>query len=162
MIQHFWLALVLMTGLCTSLCHAKKSTLPIPRFVTLKANKVNFHVGPGTDYPTEWQYTRKGLPVEIIAEFGHWRLLRDIKGNQGWVHRSLLSGKRNVLVTESGVCQIHDEPNAETAVMGQVEKGVICKVVKCQKAWCYVQVAGVKGWIKRKNIWGTYPHEVKF
>ena len=142
--------------------YAQKSTLPIPRFVSLKADKVNFHVGPGTDYPTEWQYTRKGLPVEVIAEFGHWRLLRDIKGSQGWVHRSLLSGKRHVIVTSAETCKIFEEPNKETAVLGMLEKGVICKVLKCQKTWCYIQIEDIKGWVRRKDIWGTYPHEVKF
>lgn len=158
MIHRLWLALVLFTGFC----YGQKSTLPVPRFVTLKADKVNFHIGPGTDYPTEWQYTRKGLPVEVIAEFGYWRLLRDLKGNQGWVHRSLLSGRRNVIVTFGKVCKLYDEPNAETTVVGKLEKGVICKVLKCQKSWCQVQVAGVKGWVVRQHIWGVYPHEVKF
>lgn len=145
-----------------SIVFAQKSTLPIPRFVSLKAAAVNFHVGPGTDYPTDWQYVRKSLPVEVIAEFGHWRLLRDVKGNQGWVHRNLLSGKRTALITGDKICLLYDEPNTETAIVAKLEKNVICQLKECRKDWCYVEINRIKGWIKRKNTWGTYAHELEF
>ena len=65
--------------------------LPVPRFVTLRADEVNLRTGPGEQYPIEWIYVRAGLPVEIIAEFGNWRRIRDFEGIEGWVFHSLLS-----------------------------------------------------------------------
>ncbi|MET0407983.1 MAG: SH3 domain-containing protein, partial [Hyphomicrobium sp.] len=53
------------------------SGLPVPRFVSLKSDRVNLRNGPGTDYPTGWVYRRAGLPVEVIKEFETWRQVRD-------------------------------------------------------------------------------------
>src|ERR1700754_4996420 len=44
------------------------SGLPLPRFVSLKADKINVHVGPAKTYDVTWIYNRSGLPVEITAE----------------------------------------------------------------------------------------------
>src|SRR3954453_23165239 len=74
------------------------SGLPLPRFVSLKTDKINVHVGPGKTYDVTWIYTRTGLPVEITAEFENWRRIRDGEGAEGWVYHSLLSGRRTGMV----------------------------------------------------------------
>ena len=56
------------------------SGLPVPRFVSLKSDRVNMRKGPGTDYPTAWVYRRAGLPLEVIKEFEGWRQVRDADG----------------------------------------------------------------------------------
>src|SRR5262249_34893678 len=66
--------------------------LPVPRFVSLKADEVNARVGPGSDYAIAWVFRRAGLPVEIVAEFENWRQVRDSGGGTGWVASSLVSG----------------------------------------------------------------------
>ena len=76
-----------------------KSGLPIPRFVSLKAGRVNVRVGPGEDYKVSWVFTKPALPVEVIQEFDTWRRIRDSDGAVGWVFHSLLSGKRTAVVT---------------------------------------------------------------
>ena len=80
---------------------ARNSGLPLPRFVSLRADEVNMRTGPGVQYPVEWVYKRQGLPAEIIAEFGTWRKVRDWQGTQGWIHQSMLSGKRNFIIMEN-------------------------------------------------------------
>ena len=35
------------------------SGLPVPRFVTLKSDKVNMRVGPGREYQLTWVYTKR-------------------------------------------------------------------------------------------------------
>jgi len=74
------------------------SGLPMPRFVSLKADEVNVRKGPGWDHAVAWIFRRAGLPVEVIAEFDVWRQVRDSEGATGWVIGSLLSGRRTVLV----------------------------------------------------------------
>src|SRR6185437_12015887 len=74
------------------------SGLPIPRFVSLKSDKVNVRGGPNRDQEVRWVYTRAGMPVEITAEFENWRRIRDWEGSEGWVYHSLLSGKRTAVV----------------------------------------------------------------
>src|SRR5579871_5533046 len=72
--------------------------LPLPRYVSLKSDKVNLREGPSKDHRTTWIFERAGLPVEITAEFDTWRKIRDSEGSEGWVLHSLLSGRRTALV----------------------------------------------------------------
>ena len=69
------------------------SGLPLPRFVSLKASQANLRIGPGTTYPVEWTYVKRGLPLEIIQEYDNWRRVRDADGTEGWVSQALLSGR---------------------------------------------------------------------
>ena len=45
------------------------SGLPVPRFVSLKSDRVNLRNGPSTEYPTGLVFRRAGLPLEVIKEF---------------------------------------------------------------------------------------------
>jgi SH3-like domain-containing protein len=74
------------------------SGLPLPRFVSLKATRVNLRIGPGRDYAVAWLYTRPGVPMEVIQEYDNWRRVRDAEGTEGWVYQSLLSGDRTATV----------------------------------------------------------------
>jgi hypothetical protein len=76
--------------------------LPLPRFVTLKADKVNVRRGPSSEHPVAFVFQRKGLPVEITAEFENWRKIRDSDGAEGWILQSMLSGRRNAYRGRSG------------------------------------------------------------
>ncbi len=76
--------------------------LPVPRYVSLKTDRVNLREGPSKDHRTAWVYQRAGLPVEIIAEYETWRRIRDSEGTEGWVLHSLLSGRRTALVQPWG------------------------------------------------------------
>src|SRR5882724_5323489 len=77
---------------------AAASGLPLPRFVSLKADKVNLRAGPTRDHDVTWVFTRAGLPVEITAESENWRRIRDSEGTEGWVYHSMLSGRRTGVV----------------------------------------------------------------
>jgi SH3-like domain-containing protein len=74
------------------------SGLPVPRFVSLKSDRVNVRSGPNKDQDVRWVYTHAGMPVEITAEFENWRRIRDWEGAEGWVYHSLLSGRRSAVV----------------------------------------------------------------
>jgi SH3-like domain-containing protein len=145
------------------------SGLPVPRFVSLKADRVNLRTGPGTEYPTAWVFRRAGLPLEVVKEFESWREVRDSEGTTGWVLQSLLSGRRTALVApwelkKSGGAPaqipIHnsDSENARTVVM--VEAGVIANVHVCDGRWCQVSIEGYRGYLPQKQLWGVYEGEV--
>ena len=74
----------------------------MPRYVSLKTDRVNLREGPSKDHRTAWVFQRAGLPVEIIAEYETWRRIRDAEGTEGWVLHSLLSGRRTALVMPLG------------------------------------------------------------
>jgi len=132
--------------------------LPVPRFVSLAADEVNVRAGPSTDYPIEWVYVRGGVPVEIVAEFDNWRRVRDRDGEEGWVHHSLLSGKRTAVVT-GGLRTLFRTPDTAGVPVLQAEAGVIGMLLACEGAWCRMEIQGRRGWLHRDEIWGSYPDE---
>jgi SH3-like domain-containing protein len=140
--------------------------LPVPRFVTLRADEVNVRTGPGSRYPVEWVFARKGMPVEIVAEFDTWRRIRDIDGVEGWVHQSLLQGRRGLIVTGSGTQPVRIEPSDDAAMAAEAEAGVVGRLLACPgpgedgAGWCWVDLSGTRGWMHRDAIWGIYPTEV--
>ncbi len=138
------------------------SGLPIPRFVSLRSDEANIRTGPGEQYPIKWTYQREGLPLEITAEFHHWRRVRDWQGTEGWMHSSMLSGRRSFMVIGDGKSvPLRNEANPAARVVAQVEPKVVGRIDQCPKGsdWCRVKVDDVKGWIERRAMWGIYPNE---
>ena len=136
----------------------KRTGLPLPRFASLRAGEVYMRAGPGTRYPVEWIYRRRGLPVQIIAEFDTWRKVRDWNGTVGWVHRAMLSGRR-MAITLANDTVLRRNPAADAPAVARSEPGVIARILKCANAWCRIEARGVKGWVPRSALWGTLPGE---
>jgi SH3-like domain-containing protein len=138
------------------------SGLPLPRFVSLKADKVNMHVGPGKSYEVKWRYQRAGLPVEITGEYENWRRIRDFDGTEGWVYHSLLSGRRTAMVmlrNKDEFIAVHARPNVESAVTAHLQSGVLGTVRRCANGWCRLVGDGFDGWLPQERLWGVYPNE---
>jgi len=134
------------------------SHLPLPRFASLRSDEVNMRAGPGTRYPIEWVLTREAMPVEITEEYEVWRHVRDPSGDEGWVHRNGLSGKRMVIVT--GVHDLHDNPDDASSVVAHLEDGAMGQLLSCKKEWCRLKFEGIKGYLPKSEFWGAYPGEV--
>jgi SH3-like domain-containing protein len=139
---------------------AGTSGLPIPRFVSLKAEEVNVRTGPGTRYPIQWIYRRQGMPVEVVEEFDYWRKIRDIEGTSGWVHKSMLDGRRHALVKGKEARTVRLAPEAAAKPLLKVEPMVTARLVECTKDWCRLQISGRKGWMEKKHLWGVYAGEL--
>jgi len=138
------------------------SGLPVPRFVSLKVDRVNVRGGPDKDHDVSWIYTRVGWPVEITAEFENWRRIRDSDGSEGWVYHSLLSGKRMAAVqlkSKTDLAPLHAKPDAESAVLARLQSGVLGSVKHCNGSWCRLTGDGFDGWIEQQRLWGVYPDE---
>ena len=130
----------------------------LPRFVSLRSDQVNLRVGPGENYPIEWVLTRKEMPVEIIKEFEHWRMIHDWQGTAGWVHERMVSVKRTVAV-KGGIRALHRLPDPASQIVARAEPGVFAHLIECRGAWCRIEAAGISGWLLRSDIWGVYPNE---
>src|SRR5271163_2071582 len=136
--------------------------LPMPRFASLKTDRVNLREGPSKDHATKWVYERAGLPVEITAEFEIWRKVRDSEGVEGWVLHSLLSGRRTALVTPNKKgenSKIYARASASAELAATLQAGVIVNVRNCDGSWCLVDGDGFKGYIEQVKLWGVYPDE---
>jgi SH3-like domain-containing protein len=130
-----------------------RSGFAVPRYVSLKVGKANGRVGPSTKHKILWQYRRKGLPLIVVAETDTWRKVRDIKGDESWVHRPALSGIRNVITTEEATIHKNASVNAET--MALTEKDTLLRLEECRKNWCKVSYEKIQGWIQRSEVWGA-------
>lgn len=143
--------------------HFDKGTatgLPLPRFISLLSNDVNMRVGPGFQYPIEWVYKRRGLPIEVEREFDVWRLVRAPDGGRGWVHESTVSGVRTFIVV-GGDQDLRRAPAEKAPVMAVLDAGVIGVIRRCKAEddWCQVQVEGRSGYLRREDFWGTFAGE---
>ena len=149
-------------GAAEALSVGTVSKLPIPRFVSLKADRVNLREGPSKEHRTSWVFQRSGLPVEITAEFETWRRIRDAEGAEGWVLHSLLSGRRTALVspwTKDGALPLFQKANAKSDVEAQLQPGVLASVKSCDGTWCRINGTGFDGFIPQDKLWGVYPNE---
>lgn len=140
------------------------SGLPLPRFVSLKSERVNVRSGPNKDNDVNWIYTRVGLPVEIIAEYDNWRRIRDWEGAEGWVLHSLLSGRRTALVSAAAksiddFVPLHASADKQSAITARLQSGVLASVKHCAGNWCRITGQGYDGWIEQERLWGVYPGE---
>ncbi|CAA6604447.1 conserved exported hypothetical protein [Rhodospirillaceae bacterium LM-1] len=156
------LALAVMAGISVPvLAQQSASGLPLPRFVSLRAEEVNLRTGPGVRYPIEWVITKRELPVEIIAEFDTWRKIRDAQGTDGWVHQTMLTGRRTMLVIGNGIRKLRRTDADEAAPLANVQSGVIGRLLQCPRnsQFCRVEVDGYQGWLKRDEFWGVYSGE---
>ncbi len=138
------------------------SGLPVPRFVSLGADDINVRNGPGTEHPILWKFTRRGLPVEIIAETRHWRRIKDWKGNEGWIYAPLLDGRRHLLVQGDGSARpvaLRAGPTDTARVLALARPGVIGQLDQCQGEWCLLSNREGRGWVHRSLVWGIHPNE---
>ncbi len=134
------------------------TNLPLPRFVSLKGSEGNARRGPGLTHRIDWVFTRAGMPLKITAEFENWRRVEDQDGAGGWVHYSLLSGVRSVLITLD-MAEFRDEPRDDAMVLAQAEQGVIGRVLECRGGWCRIGFDGQRGWVRTSALWGVLPDE---
>src|SRR5271169_7091754 len=130
----------------------------LPRFASLRSDEVNLRVGPGENYPIEWVYKRKDMPVEIIEEFQNWRKIQDWQGANGWVLDRMVAGKRAVIV--AGTTRLlYRRPDPASPVVARAEPGVIARLIEVQGPWCHIEAGGFKGWVQRGEVWGILPDE---
>lgn len=151
---------LLLIGTAFGTAHAQGSGLPLPRFVSLRSDQVNMRAGPGVRYPVDWVYLKRDLPVEIIAEFDTWRKIRDPDGAEGWVHQSMLSGRRIVMVRKDRA-MLRRTADDMASPAAWLETGVLGKLIQCppESAYCRIEVSGYQGWLKRDEFWGVHRGE---
>nr|WP_093743968.1 SH3 domain-containing protein [Sulfitobacter delicatus] len=136
------------------------TNLPLPRFVSMKASEGNVRRGPSLSHRIDWVYKRRDLPLRITAEHGHWRRVEDRDGMGGWVHYSLLSGVRTVLV-EQDMLPLHGKPDPKAPVVARLELGVVARLGECTLEWCELRSGGYTGWAPKVRLWGVEPGEVR-
>lgn len=132
---------------------SKFSSMPVPRYASLKYGSVNGRQGPSLDYPVRWKYERSGLPVLVIRESGIWRKIRDPQGDEVWVHQRMLGARRTGITSNSIL--MFQKPDESSAPVAEVAMGVITEIAECEGDWCRINIDGRRGWMHRNAIWGV-------
>ncbi len=128
------------------------TNLPLPRFVSLKASEANVRRGPSLRHKVDWIFQHPGTPLAIVAEYGHWRKIKDRDGAGGWVHYSLISGRRTVLLQQEVEMLLSPHPQAK--VRAKAQAGVIARLEECKGDWCKIEAGAEKGWVPLVALWG--------
>ena len=147
-------------GLAKEIERGQVTNLPIPRYVSLKAKEANARRGPSLSHKIDWIYKRKNMPLEVYAEYENWRKVRDFEGLGGWVHYTLLSGIRYVLIKDE-LLEMRLLPSSEAQVIARVPQHNIATLDKCNLDWCRIVDDGYKGWVLKSEIWGVYQNEIE-
>ncbi len=139
----------------------RETGFALPRFVSLASDRARVRYGPGFQYDVQWVYLKRGLPLEIVAEFGNWREVRDFEGAKGWIHHSLLSGARTAMVGPwlDALQPLRESPHLSGAVIARMEPNLIVRVSACDRMWCTIQTLDERyvGHALRSILWGVYP-----
>ncbi|MFC0202439.1 SH3 domain-containing protein [Paracoccus rhizosphaerae] len=165
------LAAVLMAGLAGPLAaqpapeaqteqRGPVTNLPLPRYVSLKGNEGNARRGPSLSHRIDWVFRHAGMPLRVVAEFGHWRRVEDKDGAGGWVHYALLSGVRTALVTQD-MLELRSRPHQDADIVARAEAGAILRLNECEPDWCRVSGGGQRGWVPKSAIWGVDAGEIR-
>lgn len=138
----------------------RETNLPLPRYVSLKAPEGNVRRGPSLSHRIDWVYHGRSLPLEITDEYGHWRRVRDRDGMGGWMHYSLLSGTRTVLV-EADEVALRMQPDPASPPAAIATRGVIARLGMCLRDWCRIRADGYRGWAPKSQLWGVGAAELR-
>lgn len=137
----------------------RSTAYPLPRFVSLRSDKVYVRTGPGARYPVKWVFEKAGLPVEIILEYENWRKIKDFSGDEGWIHQSLLSGRRTALSIADGGVSMYKKQSQNSALIVVFNSNSLLALDSCGVQWCMAEMKNYKGWIQKSSLWGVYAHE---
>lgn len=132
-----------------------KGGVETPYFASIRADEANVRTGPSVRYPIQWVYKKRNWPVKVTATFENWRKISDINGEVGWIHESLLTGRRNTIIQANGVQELYRLPMRNSSVTAVAENGVVASLLECKKMWCKIVVDDNKGWVESKYLWGA-------
>tara|TARA_B100001013_G_C24583673_1_gene431719 strand:+ start:636 stop:1103 length:468 start_codon:yes stop_codon:yes gene_type:complete len=123
-----------------------------PKYISLKKNEVNLRYNANIEAPIKYIYQKKGLPILVIDEHGNWKKTRDIDGDEGWIHKSMLSNKKTFInIKKQNLIKYIEKKDLVIAI---VNNGVVGKILKCKKNYCLVKIKSYKGWLEKKFLWG--------
>jgi SH3-like domain-containing protein len=136
------------------------TNLPLPRYVSLKTDEGNVRRGPSKKNRVDWVFVHENMPLKITAEYENWRRVEDADGQGGWIHYSLLSGVRTVLV-EAEKLNLLRKPKPGAATRAVAERGVVARLGDCIPDWCEISSQGYSGWARKSDLWGVDEEEIR-
>jgi SH3-like domain-containing protein len=133
-------------------------TRKTPYYASISAGQARMRTGPGRNYPANWLYQRSGLPVKVLDIYKEWRKVEDPGGVQGWMHANLLTDARTGFIADT-IVALRDSPRVAGRVQWRAAPGVIGRISKCARGWCWFDVKGRAGYVETIHLWGVDPGE---
>ena len=132
-----------------------------PYFGSISAGKARMRTGPGRSYPSSWLYQRADLPVKVLDIYDHgaWYKIEDPGGIQGWMMGTLVSETRTGLVMGL-TAELRSEPRDGGRILWRAAPGVVGRISKCARGWCFFDIRGRGGYVEAVHLWGVEPGEV--
>ena len=131
-----------------------QSEKKLPYWVSIAKDEARMRVGPSMDYPANWIYRRKNLPVKVIEVYPNWRKIEDPDGTTGWMHVRLLKEDRTAIIV-SETAPLRSDPSDGAAILYRAEPGVVGRVSGCDANWCKFDVNGQRGYVSKRLLWGA-------
>jgi len=131
------------------------SGMPVPRYVSLKFDKVNARAGPGDDHKLLFVYRARGLPLQVIAETSEWRRVCDPEGTLAWVHKRTTDGRRTVMNITAQSVTLLKRPKDGFKAVAYLNPHSLAALDHCDKGWCKVKADHEAGWVRQGALWGA-------
>lgn len=131
------------------------SGMAVPRYVSLKFDKVNARAGPGDDHKLLFVYRVRGLPLQVVAETSEWRRVCDPEGTLAWVHKRVVDGRRTTMNTSAQAVALLKRPKAGFRPAAYLNAHALAALDHCDKGWCKVRADHATGWVREGELWGT-------
>jgi SH3-like domain-containing protein len=131
------------------------SGMPVPRYVSLKFDKVNARSGPGDDHKLLFVYRVRGLPLQVIAETSEWRRVCDPEGTRAWVHKRVTDGRRTTMNTSTQPVALLKRPKDGFRPAAYLNPRALATLDRCDRGWCKVRADHASGWVREGELWGT-------
>jgi SH3-like domain-containing protein len=136
------------------------TNLPLPRYVSMKATEGYARRGPSRAHRIDWVFQRRHMPLLVVDEYGHYRRVQDREGAGGWMHYTLLSGNRTVIV-EPEMVDLRRRPSEGAPVSARLASGVVARLGACRDGWCRLEKDEAEGWAPAAALWGVAPGELR-
>lgn len=131
------------------------SGMPVPRYVSLKFDKVNARAGPGDDHRLLFVYRVRGLPLQVVAETSEWRRVCDPEGALAWVHKRVTDGRRTTMNMTVQPVALLKRPKDGSRASAYLNSHSLAALDRCDKGWCKVKADHANGWVREGVLWGT-------
>ncbi len=120
-------------------------------YLSVVVKKANVRMSPDDSAEVLWQVW-KYMPVEIIAYRGDWRKIRDLDGDKGWMHKSMLGEIPTVMVKRQDA-KLRKTRGGK--VVWILDRGFAMRVFSIRGRWIEVSdLDEASGWIRVRDVWG--------
>jgi SH3-like domain-containing protein len=127
-------------------------------YVSVRKDGVNVRSGPSTSNEVRWEVFNN-FPLQVLKHEGEWAQVTDFEGDTGWIHASLLSSDKSVIVRKAKV-NLREQPDTDnnTRVIAIVKYGVVFTPLEKKGDWLKVRHPdGTNGWINKDLVWPSDP-----